>query len=500
LGIGGITASSTLTVGGDIAIKEGHKFGFRYSAGDPGPYNWIEANGATPIKFYYAVGSTQTEKSFSFYTYNSGSIERMTLYNRGELRLPTAPTASANYGLVSLGSGAFDGSTSGFFTGSSSGTVLAVNAASGFAGNLIDVGLNVSGTYSSAFKVSAGGKVNIGKENGGGNGQYLVIPHNASTVGGSDATQGIWFADYGGAGYSWKMGSTGSGYPFTIKNFNGGQGTFTFDLGGGPTFALKGGSAGLQTYGGTWTISSGGVSGNYINQSTAFYPSSQTVTSDSWIVSGNNMAAGYYPVTENPIMSLFNGDVAGTVSTTNRFVARFNRLGFLGIGTTNTYATPNTNQQAAITVDMGAKTGYSPNNPQTTAMQVVTSGSSTTVSFLNGQNNSRTIGVMIGSKITANGVTRTVTNVSYNGATLDAAVNWDNGGAGYGFTYTNPYLSFQDGATKYFTVDEVGNTVIAGTLSASNVLSGTYTPTLTGVANVGASTARQATYSLIQYS
>lgn len=49
---------------------------------------------------------------------------------------PQSPTSSANYGLVSLGNGAFDGSTSGYFTGSSSGTVLAINAASGYGGDL----------------------------------------------------------------------------------------------------------------------------------------------------------------------------------------------------------------------------------------------------------------------------------------------------------------------------------------------------------------------------
>lgn len=51
------------------------------------------------------------------------------------LTVPTAPAGSANIGLVSLGAGPFDGSTSGFFTGSASGTHLAINAASGYTGN-----------------------------------------------------------------------------------------------------------------------------------------------------------------------------------------------------------------------------------------------------------------------------------------------------------------------------------------------------------------------------
>lgn len=74
------------------------------------------------------------------------------------LSVPIAPTGSANFGLVSLGSGPFDGSTSGFFVGSSSGTLLAGNAASGFAGNLID--LQIAG--SPKFVVTSGGVLGLG--------------------------------------------------------------------------------------------------------------------------------------------------------------------------------------------------------------------------------------------------------------------------------------------------------------------------------------------------
>ncbi len=69
----------------------------------------------------------------------------------------SAPTATADYGLLSIGNGLFDGTTSGHFSGSSSGTYLAVNAASGYAGNLID--LQVAG--SSKFKVTNDGTTTI---------------------------------------------------------------------------------------------------------------------------------------------------------------------------------------------------------------------------------------------------------------------------------------------------------------------------------------------------
>lgn len=55
------------------------------------------------------------------------------------LSIPIAPTATSNAGLISLGSGPFDGSTSGFFAGNSNGTHIAVNAASGYLGRMMDL-------------------------------------------------------------------------------------------------------------------------------------------------------------------------------------------------------------------------------------------------------------------------------------------------------------------------------------------------------------------------
>lgn len=79
------------------------------------------------------------------------------------LYVPVAPTASANYGLVSLGSGAWDGSTSGFFVGSSSGTHLAINATSGFAGNVAD--FEVAGA--TKFRISSAGVLTLASADAG---------------------------------------------------------------------------------------------------------------------------------------------------------------------------------------------------------------------------------------------------------------------------------------------------------------------------------------------
>lgn len=80
-----------------------------------------------------------------------GSIDQLALSRLG---IPIAPTASANYGLVSLGSGAFNGSTSGFFTGVAAGTVIAVNLASGGTSDLLN--MQVAGV--GRFKISSAGK------------------------------------------------------------------------------------------------------------------------------------------------------------------------------------------------------------------------------------------------------------------------------------------------------------------------------------------------------
>jgi len=77
---------------------------------------------------------------------------------KGYIGITNAPRATANYGSLSIGSGAFDGSTSGKFVGSSSGTSIAVNEASGYAGNLMDLqvaGLRVlSVGYVSSLKAT----------------------------------------------------------------------------------------------------------------------------------------------------------------------------------------------------------------------------------------------------------------------------------------------------------------------------------------------------------
>lgn len=86
----------------------------------------------------------------------------------GDVFVAGTLTATANNGRVSLGGGPWDGVTSGFFVGSASGTQLAINATSGYAGNLVD--WQVAG--SRRARVTAGGDL---LTNGGANGQACEI-------------------------------------------------------------------------------------------------------------------------------------------------------------------------------------------------------------------------------------------------------------------------------------------------------------------------------------
>ena len=74
---------------------------------------------------------------------------------KAPVHIGTNPTASANYGTLSLGTpAAFDGATSGFFTGVAAGTAIAVNLASGGTSDLLN--MQVAGV--GRFKISSAGK------------------------------------------------------------------------------------------------------------------------------------------------------------------------------------------------------------------------------------------------------------------------------------------------------------------------------------------------------
>lgn len=151
-----------------VGSSSGTLVGFNAPSGFGG--NLADAQVAGVSKFKVDASGNVTAAgtitgTFSFtginFSSNPGNLQVtgttvMTLYTDRVLH-PTAPTASANYGRLSLGNGAFDGTTTGFFVGSASGTYLAINTATGYVGNLVD--LQVQGV--SKFKVSATGGVTV---------------------------------------------------------------------------------------------------------------------------------------------------------------------------------------------------------------------------------------------------------------------------------------------------------------------------------------------------
>jgi hypothetical protein len=119
------------------------------------------------------------------------------------------------------------------------------------------------------------------------------------------------------------------------------------------------------------------------------------------------------------------------------------------------------------------------------AANLKTTGSSTTVTSSAAFGN-----VRVGSMLVANGLTRWVTAIaSTSSLTVDTAVDWDNGGTGYAFTYTNPLIKAIDNATTRFLMNCLGYaglgittgiiparlSLVAGTTAADGIAFGTDT-------------------------
>lgn len=69
--------------------------------------------------------------------YNIG--QGFTVNADGSVELTKQVPATANYGLLSVGSGPWDGTSPGHFTGSAQGTVIAVNTSATFAGSMMQL-------------------------------------------------------------------------------------------------------------------------------------------------------------------------------------------------------------------------------------------------------------------------------------------------------------------------------------------------------------------------
>lgn len=144
--------------GGVIAASWGlNGIGFRSHAGNP-TFTDTSAAGTIASMAINVLGSSTINASNGGVTFTdaatvyigggpsagtAGVANSWGLWNAGATRLDgrlllsSAVPAVANYGLLSLGAGPFNGSTAGFFTGNAAGTMLAGNAAAGYTGDLL---------------------------------------------------------------------------------------------------------------------------------------------------------------------------------------------------------------------------------------------------------------------------------------------------------------------------------------------------------------------------
>ena len=156
LDVRGAINTSVITLGADLA-SGGYYLDLAFSAGSGGSDGTVRYIADT-----YAAGGRsfviRPAGTEAMRIRNDGSVGIGTTSPYGKLNVYGAPTASANYGTLSIGGAAFNGSTAGYFVGSASGTSLAVNEASGYAGNLLD--LQVNGV--SKISATPGGNLAVG--------------------------------------------------------------------------------------------------------------------------------------------------------------------------------------------------------------------------------------------------------------------------------------------------------------------------------------------------
>lgn len=155
----------------------------------------------------------------------------------GNIFASLTPQATANFGTLSVGSGAFDGSSAGHYVGVAGalGTVIAANAATGFLGGLID--LQLAGA--SKFSVNVSGNTLLSGTLGVG-GDVDLATHNIKNVG--------FISDGASAGAgNWSIDSTG------LVTANGG-----ITLGN----QIKSGGGGAPTYTASANTTSATVTGN----------------------------------------------------------------------------------------------------------------------------------------------------------------------------------------------------------------------------------------------
>ena len=159
--VNGGTGQVSYTIG-DILYASSTTALSKLSAGTAGSV--LTSNGAGAAPSYKSAGSGSPAGSTSFLQYNNagsfGATSHLAYGGNGNNDFViSSPFSGAIQGQVNIGMGitAFDAVTLGKFAGSASGTIIAVNYATGFAGNFADFQL----AGSSKFTIGADGKITV---------------------------------------------------------------------------------------------------------------------------------------------------------------------------------------------------------------------------------------------------------------------------------------------------------------------------------------------------
>lgn len=216
--------------------------------------------------------------------------------------LKSAAVATANYGSLSIGSGAWDGSTTGFFVGNVAGTYLAINAPSGYTGDYFNyqiagvskVKADYTGAVTATSLTTSGGITTSGKyvgsiSNSTGLTDFLINPI-AKTTGNyfdvqNNSTSRLNFSDAGGIIMNLPSGST----QLFLFQVNGSNKMF-FTTGGGLNVYHWIAANGLIALSNNTTVNLGGLNAYAIQGASVAIGASSSTGTNSTSYTGASVA------------------------------------------------------------------------------------------------------------------------------------------------------------------------------------------------------------------